>query len=127
MRAALEFARLNQARIHDLQAMVASDRFSMGESNLDLHSKDHSHHPPCRPEAVPWPVNTREVSEILNYANRDRIPITGWGSGSSLEGNPIPVKKGIVLDFSQMDRILNIREEDFQADVEPGLKEFFWV
>jgi D-lactate dehydrogenase (cytochrome) len=49
------------------------------------------------------------------------IPVTGWGSGSSLEGNPIPVKKGIVLDFSQMNRILNIRTEDFQVDVEPGL------
>jgi D-lactate dehydrogenase (cytochrome) len=38
-----------------------------------------------------------------------------------LEGNPIPVKKGLVLDFSGMNRILNIREEDFQADVEPGV------
>ena len=101
--------------------MVAQDRFSTGESNLDLHSKDQSWHPPCLPEAVIWPVNRSEVSEILKYANKNVIPVTGWGSGTSLEGNPIPVQKGLVLDFSQMNHILEIREEDFQADVEPGV------
>ncbi len=101
--------------------MVASDRFSTGESVLDLHAKDESRHLPCRPEAVVWPQSASEVSAILQYANGNGIPVTGWGSGSSLEGNPIPIKKGIVLDFSRMNRILEIREEDFQADVEPGV------
>ena len=101
--------------------MVPPDRFSTGDSNLDLHSKDQSQHPACRPEAVIWPVDRVEVSEILKYANKNLIPVTGWGSGSSLEGNPIPVKAGIVLDFSQMNKIRDIREEDFQTDVEPGV------
>ena len=101
--------------------MVASDRFSIGESNLDLHSRDQSRHLPSRPEAVIWPVNRTEISEILKYANKNMIPVIGWGSGSSLEGNPIPVKGGLVLDFSQMNRIIDIREEDFQADLEPGV------
>jgi len=68
-----------------------------------------------------WPENRTEVSEILRYANERLIPVTGWGSGSSLEGNPIPVRKGLVLDFSRMNRVLKIREPDFQADVEPGV------
>jgi len=66
-------------------------------------------------------VDRFEVSKILKYANENLIPVTGWGSGSSLEGNPIPVKAGIVLDFSQMNKILCVREEDFQTDVEPGV------
>ena len=82
--------------------MVEPGRFSTGESNLDLHSKDQSQHPACRPEAVIWPINRLEVSEILKYANKNLIPVTGWGAGNSLEGNPIPVKEGLVLDFSQM-------------------------
>ena len=101
--------------------MVDADRFSTGESVLDLHARDQSYHPRSRPEAVIWPLSATEVSGIVKYADEHRIPITGWGSGSSLEGNPIPVKHGIVLDFSQMNRILGIREEDFQADVEPGV------
>jgi len=117
----LKFNSLNQTHVKHLRALVAPDRFSTGESVLDLHAKDESQHPPSRPEAVIWPVDRSEVSEIVKYANDHLIPVTGWGSGSSLEGNPIPVKKGIVLDFSQMNRILNIRTEDFQADVEPGV------
>jgi D-lactate dehydrogenase (cytochrome) len=101
--------------------MVAPDRLSTGESNLDLHSKDMSRHEPMRPEAVIWPINRDEVSEILKYANDHLIPVTAWGLGTSLEGNPIPMHGGLVLDFTQMNRILSIREEDFQADVEPGV------
>ena len=117
----MEFNSLGSDHIKDLQTMVAPDRFSTGNSVLDLHAKDQSQHKPHRPEAVIWPLDRNEVSAILAYANHHRIPITGWGSGSSLEGNPIPIQKGIVLDFSQMNRILEIRSEDFQADVEPGV------
>ena len=117
----MSFTPLTPTHLENLRSMVSSDRFSTGESNLDLHSKDQSHHPPHRPEAVMWPINRMEVSEILKYANQHLIPVTGWGSGSSLEGNPIPVEGGLVLDFSQMDRILDVREADFQVDVEPGV------
>jgi len=103
------------------ESVVGSERFSTGESNLELHSKDQSYHPAIRPEAVIWPINRFEVSEILKYSNEHLIPVTAWGSGTSVEGNPIPVCGGLVLDFSQMDQVLEIRETDFQADVEPGV------
>ena len=117
----MRFNAVNQTHIKDLQSMVAADRISTGESVLDLHAKDQSRHAPCRPEVVIWPLNASEVAATLNYANENLISVTGWGSGSSLEGNPIPVEKGIVLDLTRMDRILEIREEDFQADLEPGV------
>ena len=117
----MKFNPLTQTHLENLKAMVAPDRLSTGESVLNLHAKDESRHPPCRPEAVIWPQSASEVSAVLKYANSSGIPVTGWGSGSSLEGNPIPIQKGIVLDFSQMNRILEIRDEDFQADVEPGV------
>ena len=117
----MSFNRLDKNDIETLRAMVEPDRFSTGRSNLDLHSKDQSRHPPSLPEAVIWPKSASEVAEIIGYADKRLIPVTAWGSGSSLEGNPIPVEAGIVLDFSQMNRILEVREEDFQADVEPGV------
>ncbi len=117
----MNFNTLSDAHLKNFQAMVAPDRFSSGDSILDLHARDQSAHPACRPEAVIWPQAAAEVAAILKYANEHRIPVTGWGAGSSLEGNPIPVCRGLVLDFTRMNRILTIREEDFQADVEPGV------
>ena len=121
----MKFNSLNEAHINHFRTIVASDRFSAGESVLDLHAKDQSSHPPHRPEAVIWPMSPVEVAEILKYANANLIPTTGWGSGSSLEGNPIPLKGCLVLDFSWMNRNLDIREGDFQADVEPGVQDLF--
>jgi D-lactate dehydrogenase (cytochrome) len=117
----LNFEPLTDSHLKSLATLVAADRFSTGSSILDLHARDQSAHPACRPEAVIWPQTAEEVAAILGYAGAHRIPITGWGAGSSLEGNPIPICRGIVLDFSRMNRILAIREEDFQADVEPGV------
>lgn len=94
---------------------------STGSSVLNLHAKDMSHHPSCSPDAVVWPTSAGEVANILRFANENLIPVVGWGAESSLEGNPIPVKKGIVLDFTSMNRILDIRTEDFQVDMEPGV------
>jgi len=118
---AMKFCRITEKNIGDLGSIVGPERLSTGESNLELHSRDQSQHPSRRPEVVIWPVNRDEVSGILRYAGKNKIPVTGWGAGTSLEGNPIPVRKGVVLDFSLMNRILEIREADFQADVEPGV------
>ena len=112
---------LREDHFRNLQSMVDHDRFSTGASVLDLHSRDQSHHPPSLPHAVIWPVDRFEVSEVVKYANANGIAVVGWGSGSSLDGNPIPVRGGIVLDFSQMNHVLDIREKDFQADLEPGV------
>jgi D-lactate dehydrogenase (cytochrome) len=104
-----------------IEAIVSAERFSTGESNLDLHSRDMSGLRASRPEAVAWPKQSEEVSRILAYCDQRRIPVTAWGAGTSLEGNPIPLHGGICLDFTQMDRLLEIRQDDFQVDVEPGV------
>ena len=117
----MEFHSLNQNDMDVLRSLVSSDRFSTGISNLDLHSRDMSRHGPNRPDAVIWPVDRDEVSRIMQFAFQRNIPVTPWGAGTSLEGNPIPLKGGIVLDFNRMNRLLRLNRDDFQADVEPGV------
>lgn len=117
----MNFTTITPSHIEDLAGIVSSDRVSTGSSILDLHAKDQSQHAPVRPEVVIWPESRDEVADVVAFANSQRIPIVGWGSGSSLEGNPIPVQKGIVIDFSHMNKILAVKTEDFQVDVEPGL------
>jgi D-lactate dehydrogenase (cytochrome) len=104
-----------------LRGIVGPDRVSTGESILDLHGKDESFHPRRRPDVVVWPLGGEEIRQILKLANEARIPVTPWGAGTSLEGNPIPVRGGIVLDLQQMNHILELREEDLQVRVEPGV------
>jgi D-lactate dehydrogenase (cytochrome) len=116
------FNRLSEEDSAFLISLLGAERVSSGESILDLHSQDESYHRDCRPEVVVWPVRTEDVVAILRHANDRMIPVTPWGAGTSLEGNPLPTRGGIVLDFEQMDQILGIRAEDFQVHVQPGVK-----
>jgi D-lactate dehydrogenase (cytochrome) len=109
------------AQIEKLTALVDAERFSTGQSNRELHLKDISPHQGQLPAAIIWPVSTAEVAAILKYTYANDIPVTPWGAGTSTEGNPIPVKGGLVMDLTRMDRILAIRPEDLQADVQPGV------
>lgn len=104
-----------------LEAIVGNGNVSTSEAERDLHARDLSSHPKHLPEAVVWPEITAEVSAILRHANEQKIPIVGWGAGSSIEGNPIPLYGGIVIDFARMNRILAVHEQDFQVTVQPGI------
>lgn len=117
----MEYGKVTDKELEFIRSIVGPERMSIGESILDLHSKDESFHQRRKPEVVVWPLSSAEISQILKMANEDRIPVTPWGAGTSLEGNPIPVEGGIVLDFQQMNRILELRTEDLQVRVEAGV------
>lgn len=105
----------------DLSAIVGPDRVSTKPADLESHSHDESTHEPVTPAVVVFPKATEDVSGILALANRRRIPVTGYGAGTSVEGQAIPAPGGIVVDFSQMNRIVAVHEADFQATVEAGV------
>ena len=117
----MPFSRFEPRDLEFFRTLVPADRFSTGSSILELHSKDESHHGPYLPEAVLWPETAAEVSRALAYCHDRRLPATAWGAGSSLEGNPVPAAGGLVFDFSRMNKIIDIRAEDFQVDVQPGV------
>jgi D-lactate dehydrogenase (cytochrome) len=117
----MEYPRLTREDLAYLKQAIGEGHVSSGESNLDLHSRDESYHEPHRPDVVVWPQKTGDVVTAVKLAARKGYAITPWCAGTSLEGNPIPVKGGICLDFTEMNRIIEIREKDLQVDVEVGV------
>jgi len=117
----VKYTKVTSKELEFIQSVVGAERMSTGESVLELHSKDESFHQRRKPDVVVWPLRTEEISQILKMANEKRIPITPWGAGTSLEGNPIPVEGGIVLDLQQMNHVLELRTEDLQVRVEAGV------
>jgi D-lactate dehydrogenase (cytochrome) len=112
---------ISQETLSFLTDLLGADRVSTRSADLQQHSEDESQHAGHLPDAIVWPKTTQEVSAILAHANEQRIPVTPWGGGSSLAGNPIPMHGGIVLDTFQMNQILEIREADLQVVVQPGV------
>jgi D-lactate dehydrogenase (cytochrome) len=117
----MRYGKVMERELDLLREIVGTERMSTGESVLDLHGKDESFHHRQRPDVVIWPLSAEEISRILKLANRKRIPVTPWGAGTSVEGNPIPVEGGIVISLQQMNHILELRTEDLQVRVEAGV------
>jgi D-lactate dehydrogenase (cytochrome) len=109
------------ARVVESLAARFGERCSTRTADLDAASRDASSEPPHRPDAVVWPLATDEVVAVVRACAAAAVPLTPRGAGSSLEGNPIPVRGGVVLDCSRMTRVLAVRAGDLQVDVEPGV------
>ena len=73
------------------------------------------------PAAVAFPRNTAQVSRILGFCNRQRIPVTTRGGGRGYVGGCVPVRGGLVLSTVRMNRILEISRADGVAVVQPGV------
>lgn len=71
--------------------------------------------------ALVFAKSTEEVSKLLQYAHANRIPVTPRGAGTNLVGSTVPMDGGIILDLSQMNRILELDTETMTITVEPGL------
>lgn len=71
--------------------------------------------------ALVFAKSTEEVSKVLQFAYANKIPVTPRGAGTNLVGSTVPVDGGIILDLSQMNRILELDTETMTVTVEPGL------
>ena len=75
----------------------------------------------ARPEVVLLPSSTERVSDIMKIAYREEIPVTPRGAGTNISGGSVPMMGGIVLAFTRMNRILEIKKEDRLVVVQPGV------
>ncbi|RPH88362.1 MAG: FAD-binding oxidoreductase, partial [Deltaproteobacteria bacterium] len=69
----------------ELKTILDEHRVSAGESVRTLHSRDESFHTPALPDVVVWPNTTEEVSRLVRWASQNKMPVTAWGAGTSLE------------------------------------------
>ncbi len=72
-------------------------------------------------QAVVFPKTTEQVSEILKYANKKTVPIIARSAGTNVCGACLPKKGGIILDFSKMNKIIEINKDNLICKVEPGV------
>ncbi|MBK3493532.1 FAD-binding protein [Viridibacillus sp. YIM B01967] len=107
--------------VESLKQFLDGDQISTNETIRELHGQDESYHEACLPDIVVFPKTKEQVCNIMKLANTLVVPVVPFGRGSSLEGHVIPYKNGITIDFSLMDKILEIREEDLLVKVQPGV------
>ncbi|GAB3803328.1 FAD-binding oxidoreductase [Virgibacillus kimchii] len=107
--------------IEELQKLLPPERVTTNENVLAQHSTDESYHTPKDPDVVVFPESADEVSKIMKLASKHQTTVIPYGLGTSLEGNVIPYSGGVMLDFSLMNKVLEIKADDFLVKVQPGV------
>lgn len=104
-----------------LKEKIGADKVSQNETELFRHSHDESPHEAVTPEVVCFPECREDMENILEVARENGIPVTAFGVGSGLEGQAIPIHKGIIVNFERMNRVVDFSPEDMTITVQPGL------
>lgn len=111
---------MHEAALNEVEALLG-ERLKRSQAERDLHGQNEAHFAAALPDAVAYPKSTDEVSAIMRIAHRTAMPVTAYGTGTSLEGHHLPVEGGLTLDLSLMNRILAVHDADMDVTVQPGV------
>lgn len=110
-----------QDLIGKLRAIVGPDNVRTSDEDRAVYSYDGTSTWRHMPDAVVFPTETAQVEQILGLANEMRTPVTPRGGGTNVSGGSIPIKGGIVLVMTRMNRILSIDPGNLSATVQAGV------
>ena len=73
------------------------------------------------PDGVAFPRSAEELVRLVRWAAAQHIPLVARGAGTGLSGGAVADRGGIVVDFSQLNRILDVDLHGRSALVEPAM------
>jgi len=110
-----------QTAAFEALAELLGPRLSRSPSDRETHGRSEGHFPLMPPDAVAYPETTDEVAAVVRLCAAAGLPVIGWGTGTSLEGHSIAPRGGVTVDFTRMDRVLEVLPDDMVAIIQPGV------
>jgi D-lactate dehydrogenase (cytochrome) len=120
-------AAVTQAPRGDAAAAIAvlrqrfGERLQTGAEIRRQHANVITWIPNQPPDAVIWVESTEEVQQVVEVARSYCVPIVPFGAGTSLEGHINAPHGGLSVDFSRMNRVLEVNEQDLDCVVQAGV------
>src|SRR5437763_2544179 len=104
----------------ELRKLLGNEIVSIDPETLAAHGGDKwfaAH----QPDVVVFARSVGDVSKLLRFASREKIPVTARGGGFGYVGGCVPAHGGVALSLMRMNRIKEINFADGVAIVEPGV------
>lgn len=73
------------------------------------------------PDAVVFVETKEQVQKVVRLAEKYKVPVICRGAGTNVVGACVVEHGGIILNFSKMNKIIEINRENMTATVEPGV------
>ena len=100
---------------------ILGERISFSESVRNNYAKGEDAYDPILPKAVLFPNDNDELSKILKICNKLKLPVTAYGTGTSLEGHVVGNNEGVTISLENFNKIISINEEDFDCRVQANV------
>ena len=100
---------------------ILGDRVTTSASVREHHGRGEDYFQAMPPDAVCFPHTTKEVAAVVGLCASHKVPLIPFGVGTSVEGHVTAPHGGICLDLSQMNRVVEVNEEDLDVRVEAGV------
>jgi hypothetical protein len=106
----------------ELARAVGAENVSNDATSLKSFALDCSLVTGTCPDFIAYPRNKAEVREIVRIANQHQIALVPVSSGPPrFHGDTVPIRGGIVVDFSRMRRVIKLDTVSRCATIEPGV------
>ena len=112
---------MNKSFVTKLEELVGRSKVLSSETELFCYSYDATPLVSHRPDAVVRVTTGEDIQIVLEFAAQEGLPVTTRGSGTGLSGGSIPVKGGILMVTTAMNRVIEMDENDLWVTVEPGV------
>ncbi len=106
--------------VQGLTALVGESYLLTDVAERALHAYDATIHR-FLPDAVVRPANLQQVAAVLRLCQQARVTVVPRGSATGLSGGALPVRGGLVLDLTRINRIPEINVNDLYAVVQAGV------
>jgi FAD/FMN-containing dehydrogenase len=106
-----------------LETIIGAQNILDDPEILEQYSSDSSFVPSIRPRCVVKPATAAQVQDLVKWANETMTPLVPVSSGPPhFRGDTVPgVGGAVVVDLSEMKKIVRINPTDRVAMVEPGV------
>lgn len=107
----------------ELKTFLKNNNILTSEEECYCYAEDASNiiKPDKLPDMVVFAETAQDVQNVLKYAYENEIPVVSRGAGTNMVGACATDKGGIVLNFSKMNKIIDIDPINMTAVVQPGV------
>jgi glycolate oxidase subunit GlcD len=117
--------------LDSLTQILSPEQILTDDESIKIYGKDWLKQFEAKAQAIVFPRTTEEVQKLVLWARRTKTPLIPSGGRTGLSGAAVALKNEVVVNFEQMNRILDINETDRVVHLEPGvitetLQKYLW-
>jgi len=116
---------MNEQIIKSMQEIVGEDWVVYDLEKVSSYCEDETEKEMkpevCRDCIVVKPSDANEISEIMKYANNEKLTVVARGGGTGLSGAAVTIMPSIIISMEKLNKITEVDETNLTFDCEAGV------